>query len=61
MANLLTTIGDTLSGLLSTLGLHGERGLHMGLYVLGAAAVLAVILSIHSATRIAFLRCPVRK
>jgi hypothetical protein len=61
MANFVAGLGPLLGGLLGHLGIHGIDGLSVSVCVLGAASFLGFCAAVHSATRIAFLRCSVRR
>lgn len=61
MADFLTGLGHELDILLDHLGIRGVSGLEAGLYVLGATVVFVLCAAVHSAVRMAFLRCSVRK
>lgn len=61
MADFLAGLRPSLDSLLGHLGVHGAGALDACFCIVGAAAVLGFCAAAHSATRIAFLRCPVRK
>jgi hypothetical protein len=61
MAEFLAGLGPSLDSLLGHLGIHGVGGLDACCYIVGAAAVLGLCAAVRSATRVAFLRCSVRK
>ncbi len=61
MADYVAGLGHSLGAFLDHLGIHGVNGLEAGLYIFGATFVLVLCLAVHSAVRMAFLRCSVRK
>jgi len=61
MADLLAGLGPSLDGLLGHLRIHGINGLGVSVCILGTTAFLGFCAAVHSVTRIAFLRCSVRK
>ena len=61
MADFFAGLGHSLGILLRNLGIHDIDPLAAGLYILGATAVLALCSAVHSAVRVAFLRCSVQR
>jgi len=61
MADYLVLLGHLLDGVLGQLGIHGVSGLDASIGILGSAVFLGFCAAVHSATRIAFLRCSVRR
>jgi hypothetical protein len=61
MADFFAGLGHSLGVFLGYLGIHGVNGLEAGLYVLGVTVFLVLCAAIHSALRMAFLRCSARK
>lgn len=57
MANVLASLAPTLESLMSQLGIHGVSGLDASIYIVGATAFIGFCATVHSATRIAVLRC----
>lgn len=57
MADLLAVVGPSLDSLLRHLGIHGTGGLDACFYIVAAATILGFCAAVHSATRIALLRC----
>ncbi|HEY1217726.1 MAG: hypothetical protein ABSE42_13110 [Bryobacteraceae bacterium] len=61
MADFLAGLGRSLDVLLAYLGIHRVNALDAAFYVLGATIFLVFCAAVHSAIRIAFLRCSARK
>jgi hypothetical protein len=61
MAEFMAGLGPSLDSLLGHLRIHGVGGLDLCFYVVGAAVVIGFCAAVRSATRVAFLRCSVRK
>lgn len=61
MADFFSGLGHALDVLFDHLGIHGVSGLEAGLCALGATVALVLCAAVHSAVRMALLRCSVRK
>ncbi|MGO9227971.1 MAG: hypothetical protein ACLQKA_02000 [Bryobacteraceae bacterium] len=61
MAEYVALLNHLLDGVLDQLGLHEIGGLQASIGVVGATVFLGFCVAVHSATRIAFMRCSVRK
>ena len=60
MSNILASLAPALDSAMSQLGIHGISGLDASVYIVGATVFLGFCAAVHSATRIANLRCSAR-
>jgi len=61
VANVLASLAPALDSVMSQLGIHGISGLNASIYVVGATVLIGFCAAVHSATRIANLRCSARR
>jgi hypothetical protein len=61
MVDYFAGLGHSLLILLDRLGIHNVNGLEASLYIGGVTVVLVLCAAVHSAVRMALLRCSVRK
>jgi hypothetical protein len=61
MADLFADVGRSLDTLLARLGIRGVQGSDAAFYILGLLVFLMFCAGVHSAIRVAFLRCSPRR